>query len=123
MSRQLSFLFDEHVALAIQAQLAEREPTLRIYAVGRGEAPPRGTPDPFLLTWIEAHQCLLVTNNRATMPVHLNAHLSNGHHVPGLIQLPRRMNIGEVIDDLLLIWAASEPRELQDQILYLPLKR
>ena len=64
---------------------------------------------------------MLVTNNRATMPVHLQAHLSQGKHVPGIVQLPRRMNIGAILDDLLLIWGASQPGELQDQIVYLSL--
>lgn len=63
----------------------------------------------------------LVTNNRATMPVHLQAHLTQERHVPGIVQLPRRMNVGAILDDLLLIASASLPDEFQDQIVYLPL--
>ncbi len=116
------FLLDEHVPVFIQAQLERMEPELHVYAIGDDIAPPKGTPDPGILTWIEDHGCLLVTNNRSTIPVHLRTHLDQGRHIPGIIQLPRRMqSVGTILDDLLLIWGASRPGEFQDQIVYLPL--
>jgi hypothetical protein len=114
-------LLDEHVPLFVQVQLEQMEPGMHVYAIGDGIAPPRGTPDPDILYWIETHGCMLVTNNRATMPVHLQAHLAHERHVPGIVQLPRRMNVGAILDDLLLIASASLPGEFQDQIVYLPL--
>lgn len=115
------FLFDENVPPLIQAQLARLEPGLRLYQIGDGVAPATGTPDPAILLWIEAHGCMLVTQNRASMSGHLADHLALGHHVPGIVQLPRRMNIRAILDDLWLIWAAARPDEFQDQIVYLPL--
>lgn len=56
------------------------------------------------------------------MPVHLQAHLDRGQHVPGIVQLPRRMRISAILDDLWLIWGASLPDEFRDQIVYLPLR-
>ena len=120
---EIGFLLDEHVPPLIQARLNQRESRLRVYAIGDEMAPIPGAPDGELLRWIETNQCFLVTNNRATMPIHLEAHLAENRHVPGIVQLPRRMNINEVIEDLLLIWAVSRPDEFQDQILYLPLSR
>lgn len=111
----ISFLLDEHVPLIIQAQLEQIEPRVRVYAIGDGIAPPKGTPDPDILSWIEAHGCILITNNRSTMPVHLHTHLARGQHVPGIVQFPRRMNVGAILDDLLFIWGASLPGEFQDQ--------
>lgn len=117
------FLLDEHVPIFIQVQLERMEPELRVYAIGDGLAPPKGTPDPDILIWIEAQGCMLVTNNRSTIPAHLRADLDQGRHVPGIIQLPRRMRgIGAILDDLLLIWGASRAGEFQDQIVYLPLR-
>jgi len=40
---------------------------------------------------------------------------------PGLILVPQRLTIGEVIDDLILIWAASEVEEWKNGIPRLPL--
>lgn len=118
----ICFLLDENVPLIIQALLEQRDPEIRVYAIGDGIAPPKGTPDPDILAWVEAHGCMLVTNNRATMPVHLRAHLARGRHVRGIVQLPRRMNIRATVDDLWLIWGASLPHEFRDQIVYLPLR-
>ena len=84
----ISFLLDEHVPLVIQAQLERVAPRVSVYAIGDGIAPPKGTPDPDILAWIEVHGCMLITNNRATMTVHLRAHLARGRYVPGIVQLP-----------------------------------
>ena len=62
------FLFDENLPLALMAQLRRKVPTVRIFAVGFGEAPAKSTSDPALLCWLEDHDCWLVTNNRASMP-------------------------------------------------------
>ena len=116
-----AFLFDENIPLAIPLQLKAREPEAQLYQIGDGVAPPLGTPDPQILLWIEEHGCLLVTNNRASMPVHLVDHLTSGQHIPGIIQLPRRMSIRIVLENLQLISAASSPPDYRDQIVYLPL--
>ena len=117
------FLLDEHVPPFIQAQLARLELDLRVYRIGDDLTPATGTPDPDVLAWIEANDCMLVTNNRASMPEHLTDHLALGRHIPGIIQLPRRMNIRAILDDLWLIWAAARPDEFRDQIVHLPLQR
>jgi hypothetical protein len=115
------FLLDEHVPRAIQARLVQMAAGIRVYAIGDDDAPPKGTPDGDLLVWIAEQECLLVTNNRATMPAHFAAHLAQGGHVPGIIQLPKRMDIAAILDDLLLIWGAGEDNEFQDRMVYLPL--
>ncbi len=117
----ICFLLDEHVPHVIRVQLEQMEPDIHVYAIGDDTAPPRGTPDPDILCWIEVHGCMLVTNNRASMPVHLQEHLVQNRHVPGIVQLPRRMSIGVILDDLLLLWGASLSGEFQDQIVHLPL--
>lgn len=119
----VSFLLDEHVPPLIQAQLAQMTPDLRVYVIGEAMTPARGTPDPDVLSWIAAHGCMLVTNNRASMPGHLAEHLALGYHVPGIIQLSRRLNIRAILDDLWLIWAVALPDEFRDQIVHLPLRR
>lgn len=116
------FLFDEHIAPPLWEQLAILEPELRLHAVGLGNAPPKSTPDPGLLRWIEANNCLLVTNNRSTMPVHLPEHLIRGGHIPGIVQLPRHYEVGTILAELHLIWGAGEPDEFRDRITYLPLR-
>jgi len=56
------------------------------------------------------------------MPGHLQDHLAAGHHIPGIFTLNANMSIGETIEELALIWGASEPDEYADQINYLPVR-
>jgi len=116
------FLLDEHLSRRLHKQLQRREPRMHIWAVGQPGAPPKGTSDSDLLLWIEQAGCLLVTRNRASMPVHLQAHLDAGHHVPGILIISRPLSLGRLLDELHLIWGASLPGEFQDQIVYLPLR-
>jgi hypothetical protein len=54
------------------------------------------------------------------MPAHLNAHLADGHHIPGILVTPFPLRIGSLIEVLLLVWGATFPDEYRDQITYLP---
>ena len=54
---------------------------------------------------------------------HLRDHLVAGQHVPGILILPRQWNLGRVLDELQLIWAAALPGEYRDQITYLAVRR
>jgi len=117
------FLIDENLPPLIAGQLRQREPGILVYTIGGPDAPPKGTSDPDILNWIEAHNCWLITNNRASMPSHLQDHLVAGKHVPGVFIAPFPLNIGALLEELTLLWGASLPDEYQDHIIYLPLTR
>jgi hypothetical protein len=116
----IRYLLDENMSHTIRNQLLLREPEMEILTIGDGIAPALGTLDPIILTWIEQHGYILVSRNRRTIPDHLREHLAAGYHVPGIILLKRRYSLGEVLNDLLLIWHASNPNEYRDRIEYLP---
>lgn len=117
----IRYLLDEHVDPALRTQLIRHEPDLVVWIIGDPGAPKRGVPDPEILLWCEANGFLLVTANRTSMLAHLRAHLTAGHHVPGILVLNPDMTMGATIDELLLIWGASEAKEYRDLLLYLPL--
>ena len=120
---QYCFLLDENMAhRAIRKLLPQREPRIQALVVGEPGAPPLSAPDTDLLAWVEEHGCLLVTRNRASMPMHLRDHLAAGRHVPGILVVPQRMAPWQVSEQLYLLWSASQPDEYQDQIVYLPLR-
>jgi len=91
------------------------------WCVGDAGAPPLQASDPDILDWCEAHGFSLVTNNRASIPVHLRNHLAAGRHLPGIFVLNPSMKTGELLEELNVIWAASEAEEYTDQIRYLPI--
>jgi hypothetical protein len=51
------------------------------------------------------------------MPGHLQAHLATGRHIPGILVLTPDLTIGAILEQLLLIWGASEAEEYQDLLL------
>ena len=116
------FLLDENVAPALRTALQRQAPGIVVYRVGEAPATPLRTPDPEILIWIEENDCILLTYNRSSMPVHLGDHLAAGHHIPGIVQLDQLMTIGALIKDIWLLWGASLPGEYADQIVYLPLQ-
>jgi len=112
---------DENLDPVYQIQLRRKEPDLVVWAIGDPNTPPKGTLDPDILLWCEKYSFILVTNNRSSMPAHLNDHLVRGHHIPGIFQLNPSMNLGETIEELVLAALASLENEYYDRILYLPL--
>lgn len=110
------FLLDEHLSRAIQ----EQSPEIHVRLIGDADAPPLGTPDPAILTWIERNNYILVTNNRRTMPRHLTEHLQTGGHVPGILCFPQRASIGTYIKELGRIWSSFNPEQYRDVVQYLP---
>ena len=90
-------------------------------AVGQPGAPGLETPDPDLLGWCEAHDFVLVTNNRATMPGYLAAHLAGGGHVPGIFVVNLTFGYTAIAEELWLAAYFSLIDEYRDQIRYLPL--
>jgi hypothetical protein len=63
---------------------------------------------------------VLVTNNRKSMPVHLQDNFAQNHHVPGIFILNPKLSIGQNIDELIFIAEASFENEYQDRIVHLP---
>jgi hypothetical protein len=116
------YLLDENVDLAYRSQLTRSDSTLTVQAVGEADAPRKRTPDPGVLAWCELGDAYLVTNNRASMPDHLAAHLEAGRHVPGIFVLNEALGIAGNVEQLLLIAGASLPGEWRDQIVYLPVR-
>jgi hypothetical protein len=119
--REVRFLLDEDTPHAIRSQLLRLAPRIQIRAVGDDLAPKIGSPDVDILRWIEKEGFLLVSRNRRTMPRHLREHIERGGHVPGILLIRPAFPLGEVIEDLLLIWEAADPEGLRDRLEYLPL--
>ena len=62
---------------------------------------------------------ILVTHDQSTMPRHFGEFVRL-QRSPGLIVVPQHLPVGEVADDLILIWTATQAREWTDRIAFLP---
>ena len=118
---KIRYLLDENVNPVLRSALLKRDANLVVWQVGMPGVPDFGTLDSEILVWCEENEFILVTNNRKSMPVHLEEHLSEGRHATGILTLNENMSISETVDELLLIATASDLEEYQDIILYLPI--
>src|SRR5882672_6845995 len=58
---------------------------------------------------------ILVTHDLATMPRHFRGFVQS-QRSPGLLVVPQHLPLGQVADDVILIWAATDPEEWIDRI-------
>ena len=115
------YLIDEDISPAYRTQLLYHKPSLTVLRVGDEGAPARGTQDPDILKWCEENKFTLVTNDRSTIPKHLSDHIASGHHVLGVFMIKRNVPMGAILDELILITAASREDEFLDRFVYIPL--
>jgi hypothetical protein len=84
------------------------------------EAGFHGIEDPEVLLLTAQAGRILVTDDQKTMPKHF-ANFVLRHVSPGVIITPQSLEIRRAIEDLLLIWAASDAAEWRNMLEYLPL--
>lgn len=116
----MRFLLDEHVPVALQKAVWRLEPKVEITCVGQTNAPPKGTTDPDLLIWAEEMAIAIVTQDKSTMPLHASNHVSSGHKTWGVFILRKPFSLGELAEDLVLRWSASQAEEWQYFVGHIP---
>lgn len=65
---------------------------------------------------------ILVTHDFRTMPKHFGELLAGGRSSPGVFLIKQSTRVAEVIEELVLVWAASEPEDWTNRILQIPLR-
>jgi hypothetical protein len=55
------------------------------------------------------------------MPAHFREFRNAGKHSAGVFLVPQRLDAGTAIEELLLIWLASEASEWENRLEWLPL--
>jgi hypothetical protein len=81
----------------------------------------RKMKDPEVLALAAAHQRVLVSHDVGTMPAHFRAVRDAGMRSAGVFLVAQSLNIGAAIEELLLIWLASEASEWENRLEWLPL--
>lgn len=120
----LSFLLDENLpgrfVNAVQRHNQRGLDVLDVVRVGEPPDLDLGSADPTILLWCEREKRILVSRDKSTMPGHLANHLGRGAHSPGVFLVLSAASVPEVLDYLVLVAYASEAREWQDRIQFIP---
>ena len=114
----IRFLADACLRQAIVKGCLRREPSMDF--LGANAAKLEGIDDSDVLALAARYGRVFVTSDLATMPGHFSDFLMKYGSSPGVFLVSQRTSIGEVIDALLLIWAASDAEDWANKILEVP---
>ncbi len=116
---KVRFLADADLNRPIVSGVLRREPSLDFLTAQAAGL--RRIKDPEVLALAAEHQRVLVSHDVGTMPAHFRAFRNAGKHSYGVFLIPQSLDIGTAIDELLLIWLASDASEWEDRLEWLPL--
>ena len=115
---RVRFQADADLNEDIVAGVVRREP--RIDFETADEASLRELPDSQVLALAAQENRILVTHDRRTMPRHFADFIIN-QRSPGVLIIAQKVSVSVAIEELLLIWAASDTEEWINLIVDLPL--
>lgn len=113
------FLIDENLNHRILRGVALRVPVLD-YVVAQNTGL-GGLDDVALMAWAAKGHRVIVTHDLKTIPKMAYELVQLGDPMPGVIAVPDKMSIGQVIEDLTLLINCCDEAELENLVAYLPL--
>lgn len=114
------FLADENFDHRSLAGLLRLQPELDIVSVQ--DIGLRQADDPAVLEWAAQEGRIVVTHDVSTMLGFAYERVAVGLPMPGVFEIPDQTPRSVIIDELLLIAAASDPEEWRGTVRYLPLR-
>ncbi len=115
----IRFLADADLNEGIVTGCLRREPAMDFLSAN--EANLEGVPDPEVLALAAAENRILVSHDVRTMPTHFGRFLQARRSSPGVLLVPQRLPVADAIEELVLIWAASDAQEWANRIVVVPL--
>ena len=116
---KVRFLADADLNKAIISGVLRREPAvdfLTAHAAGL-----RKMKDLEVLALAAAQQRVLISHDVGTMPSHFRAFTTASKRSAGVFLIAQTLDIGTAIEELLLIWLASEASDWENRLAWLPL--
>jgi hypothetical protein len=116
---KVRFLADADLNKAILNGVLRREPSLDFLTAQAARL--RGLNDTAVLALAAQQQRVLVSHDVGTMPAHFRAFRDGGNVSGGVFLIPQNLDIGTAIEELVLIWLASEASEWANRLQWLPI--
>jgi hypothetical protein len=116
----IRLLADASLNYAIVTGCIRREPAMDFLSANAAGL--EGMSDPDVPALSTRARRILVTSDLKTMPRHFGEFLEAQGKCSGVFLVKQRAPVADVIEALVLLWAASETAEWQNQILEIPLR-
>ncbi|PSB43232.1 hypothetical protein C7B67_24095 [filamentous cyanobacterium Phorm 6] len=117
---KIRFLLDENLPPKLKSAVLNLQPEIDILRVGDSNAPTLGTLDSEILIYLESSKRLLVTDNRKSIPGHLEEHWAAGGQSWGLVWVRPSGSIGRWAETIHFIWETTEAEEWIDKLDWIP---
>ena len=114
----IRFLAAASLRDAIVSGCLRREPAIDFLSTN--DATLAGVPDPEVLALAAAQSRIPVTSDWKTMPRHSGQLLETGGSSAGVFLVKQHTPVADVIEALLLVWAASDADDWKNRILEIP---
>ena len=115
----IRLLADENFHNDILRGLLRIEPELDVVRVQ--DTALYGAADSVVLEWAALENRVLLTHDVQTMTDFAYARVRAGQPMPGVIEVIEGTPVGRAIDELLVVLGASDPVELANRIVFVPL--
>ena len=116
---RVRFLADAALNQAIVSGVRRREPAVDFLAAQAAAL--RGLSDIEVLALAAEQQRVLVSHDVGTMPHHFRVFKNAGKDSAGVFLFPQGIDVRTAIDEILLIWLASEAADWENRLVWLPL--
>ncbi len=115
---RVRFQADADLNYTILLAAVRREPAMDFRSAVQADL--AGIPDLEVLASSAKDGRILVTHDFKTMPTHF-ADFVHSNVSAGVLLLPQHMPVPEAVEQLLMVWAATDPEEWVNRICVLPL--
>ena len=115
---RLRFQADADLNQTIVLATVRREPGIDFQTATQAGLQSLGDRD--VLALAAASGRVLVTHDGRTMPRHFAEYVVTAES-PGVLLVPQHLPVADVVEDLILLWFATEASEWTNQIRWLPL--
>jgi hypothetical protein len=116
---RVRFLADADLNKTIVSGVLRREPSVDFLTAQAAGL--RHMKDPEVLALAAEQQRVLVSHDVGTMPAHFREFTKDGKRSAGLLLVPQNLDVGTAIEELLLVWLASEASQWENRLEWLPL--
>jgi Domain of unknown function (DUF5615) len=114
----IRFLADASLHHAIVTGCLRREPAIDFLSAH--EARLEGVPDPDVLAFATHQNRILVASDLRMMPRHFGNFLGANGQCAGVFLVRQRAPLADVIEALVLVWAASDADEWSNRLVEVP---
>ncbi len=115
---KIKYLADENLRQAIVRGVKRREPSISFLQAS--EATLAGKDDMAVLQFAASEGRVLVSHDVRTLPRYFEKFIRR-QASPGVFLVPQNLASASVVEELLIVWVASDSSEWENRICYLPL--